>query len=363
MNRLALGIIGVVFAFIALPVLAQDPTVEDAIDFWKPHEGLWNATSETNGMTETGIFSFRRARNDKCFVLYSEGLGDTPVQQLQGYDPVAKKFVAWGFTADGSCWQQTISVDGLKSKMKLAAGIGGNWESRVSTKDGTTKTTTSRWSFCEVTDNQLVIAWTDIEEGNYSQPDSKLTLVRKLDQSLRSLPRPSVSSIDFQGITADDYVEFWKPLRGSWQLLDEYGGKKVTQTWRIRLGRNGKCLLTDYESDGKSVRQTIDGYDPGTKKWTFAGFNADGSYDVQTVTFADMKKGKRLDKGIIGTFDMKGYFKDGKTMTATSQSACTKFGDKRIVITWTDVKEDGKQIADGRYTLERQPATERRPRQ
>ena len=318
MNRLVLGFLGVVFVLFALPALAQEPTVEDAIDFWKPHEGLWNATSETNGKTETGIFSFRRARNDKCFLLYSEGLGDTPVQQLQGYDPVAKKYVAWGFTADGSCWQQTISVDGLKANMKLAAGIGGKWESRVSTKDGTTTTTTSKWSFPVVTENQLVIVWSDVKEGDKTLPDSKLTMERRADQSLRSLPRPSVSPIDFQGITADDYVEYWKPLRGSWQLLDEYGGKKVTMTWRIRPARNGKCLLTNYESEGKSVRQTIDGYDPGTKKWTFAGFNADGSYDVQTVTFADMKKGKRLDKGLIGTFDMKGFSKDGKTTTATS---------------------------------------------
>jgi hypothetical protein len=363
MNRLVLGFLAVVFVLFALPALAQDPTVEDAIDFWKPHEGLWDGTYDTNGKIEKGIFSFRRARNDKCFLIYAEGLGGTPVQQLQGYDPVAKKFVAWGFTADGSCWQQTISVDGLKAKMKLAAGIGGKWESRVSTKDGTTTTTTCKWTFPEVTENQLVIVWSDVKEGDKTLPDSKLTMLRRADQSLRSLPRPSVSTIDFQGITADDYVEYWKPLRGSWKLLDEYGGKSVTQTWQIRLARNGKCVLTDYLSDGKSVRQTIDGYDPGTKKWTFAGFNADGRYDCQTVTIVDMQKGKRLDKGIIGTFDMKGYSTDEQTTTATSTSTCTEFGDKRIVLTWTDVKENGKPITDGRYTLERLPENERRPRQ
>ncbi len=173
MNRLVLGLVGAAFVLFALPALAQEPTIEDAIDFWKPHEGLWNGTSETNGKTETGIFSFRRARNDKCFLLYSEGLGDTPVQQLQGYDPVAKKFVAWGFTADGSCWQQTISVDGLKAKMKLAAGIGGKWESRVSTKDGTTTTTTCNWSFPEVTEDTH---WSDCRKTNAVR-DSKPTVV------------------------------------------------------------------------------------------------------------------------------------------------------------------------------------------
>ena len=31
-----------------------------------------------------------------------------------------------------------------------------------------------------------------------------------------------------------------------------------------------------------------------------------------------------------------------------------------MVLTWTDVKEDGKPIADGKYTLERLPENERR---
>ena len=163
-------------------------------------------------------------------------------------------------------------------------------------------------------------------------------------------------------LTADDYIEFWRPLAGVWKGVIESGGKSMDTLWRARLARNQKCFVTYATGGDTPALQTIDGYDPGTGKWTFAGFDADGSYRLATIEFADMKKGKHLDKGVIGIFEMKKYSNDGKLTTSSSVMSCTEFAEDRIVLTWSDAKEDGKPVPDRKTVLKRQPERSRRTR-
>jgi len=126
-------------------VLAEEPTIEDYTTFWRPVLGSWKMTNDTDGKITTGTFKFRIAPNKKCVLLYHGGEGEPFTQQLQGYDPVAKKLVAYGFSDNGNFQIQTIGIDGFKKGMKAAKGVGGDWELKVFASDGTTTTSTSKW--------------------------------------------------------------------------------------------------------------------------------------------------------------------------------------------------------------------------
>lgn len=335
---------------------AQELTADDFLEFWQPHEGVWQSTYETEGKSEPCTFSFIRARNGKCFLLYATGLGGAPVQQLQGYDPVGKKTVAWAFTGDGSCWLQTIEIDGMKKGMKLSAGVGGTWESRVSTKDGKTSTTTEKWSCTHADENKLVIAWSEAKKDGQPQPDARIIHVRQPDQRERRRGgRPGG-----QSQAGNDYVEFWRPLVGSWKSSIEEGDKALAATWRVRLSRNNMCLLTFFESEGVPSWASIDGFDPGTKKWTTAAFDSEGGYMLATIEFAEIPDGKSLGVGVIGKSEVKKSSPAGTITTATSLMACTEYDEKRAVFTESDRKADGEPASDRRIALERQPDRGRR---
>ena len=99
-------------------------------------------------------------------------------------------------------------------------------------------------------------------------------------------------------LTADDYIEFWKPLAGVWKGVVESDGKSMDTLWRARLARNQKCFIT-YATGGDSpAMQTIDGFDPVTKRWTVVGFDADGGFSIDAFELRDMQKGKRVGKGL-----------------------------------------------------------------
>ena len=74
---------------------------------------------------------------------------------------------------------QTIVVDGMKKGMRAAKGVGGSWELKVFGNDGTTTTTTSKWSFIEVDQKQVVMVWTDVNEDGNPKQDVKMSLERQ----------------------------------------------------------------------------------------------------------------------------------------------------------------------------------------
>ena len=160
--------------FIASTVSAQ-PTVEDYTSFWKPIVGNWKMTNDADGKITTGVFNFKISRNKKCVLLYHGGKDDPHTQQLQGYDPVAKKLVAYGFAETGHFQVQTIGINGMKKGMEADEGTGGDWEMKVFGKDGSTKTTTSKWKFTKMEKDKIVMVWYDIKSDDPDQP-SKLTM-------------------------------------------------------------------------------------------------------------------------------------------------------------------------------------------
>ena len=144
-------------------VSAEEPTIGDYTTFWRPSVGSWKMTIDADGEIITGTFKFRIAPNKKCCLLYLGGEGGPFIQQLQGFDPVAKKLVSHGFTETGDRWIQTFNIEGMKKGMKAATGVGGDWEKIVYGADGTTKTATSTWKFLQVEQNKIVMEWSNIK--------------------------------------------------------------------------------------------------------------------------------------------------------------------------------------------------------
>lgn len=106
--------------------------------------------------------------------------------------------------------------------------------------------------------------------------------------------------------------------------------------------------------------QTIDGYDPVAKKWTVAGFDADGSFYMGTTEFAEMKKDRRLGPGVIGTAEEKLFKTDGTTTIITSKLSCLELTENRVVLVWAERKENGQPKPDLKLTCERQLESERK---
>ena len=169
------------FCFLGIStVSAEEPTIGDYTTFWRPTVGSWKMTMDADGKINSGTFKLRIAPNKKCVLLYHGG-GDGPfTQQLQGYDPVAKKLVAYGFSENGNFQIQTIGIDGMKKGMKAATGVGGDWELKVFSVDGTTKTATSKWKFLKLEENKIVMEWSDIE-GNVDD-HKKLTMTLEREE-------------------------------------------------------------------------------------------------------------------------------------------------------------------------------------
>lgn len=187
MSRLlfAFGVVAIVFSAAVQIATAQGLTADDYIEFWQPMVGTWEGTFELNGETNPITFRFRISRNKKCILLYHEVAGKPGTQQLQAYNPVTKKEIAWGVDKDGNRQIQTIAIDGMAKGKRAAKGVGGSWELRVLRNDGTTSTTVSEWSFTQLDEKQSAMVWSNVVEDGVAKPDTKLTLERQPDGSRR----------------------------------------------------------------------------------------------------------------------------------------------------------------------------------
>jgi hypothetical protein len=153
--------------------------------------------------------------------------------------------------------------------------------------------------------------------------------------------------------TAEDYIKFHEPFLGAWKATVEVGGEAHVGTARWELAKNKKCFLVCLEVEGLPAVQVIMGYDPATKKWTQAGFDSDGTCLLATVEFADMRRGNALSKGQIGKWEKKRLSGDGATTFATETFSCTEMSKDRIVLVWSNRREQGKSLPDWKLTYER----------
>lgn len=162
-----------------------------------------------------------------------------------------------------------------------------------------------------------------------------------------------------QELTADDYVAFWENNVGTWKGTFEHDGKVNEITFRTRIASNKKCLLHSEVVDGLPGTQHLQVYDPVAKHEIDWCVDKDGQRIIQTIVIDGMKKGLKAAKGVGGSWEAKTFSNDGKTSTITCKWVFVEFDEKRSVMVWSDVKEDGVSKPDMKMVLERQP--ERQP--
>jgi hypothetical protein len=153
--------------------------------------------------------------------------------------------------------------------------------------------------------------------------------------------------------TADDYIELWKPLVGTWKKVVVVDGKTVEGTSLFTLSRTKKCLVTYSEGCLHPASEAIHGYDPVAKQWKVTSYDADGGYAVEVVTVKDMKKGKVLGPDYSTTSEMVRHSKDGKKTTISATVKYMAYGEDRIEAISTDRKEDGQSRPDMKFVMER----------
>ncbi|NLX99717.1 MAG: hypothetical protein GXY83_26775 [Rhodopirellula sp.] len=163
----------------------------------------------------------------------------------------------------------------------------------------------------------------------------------------------NASPAQSEELTADDYIQFWSPLEGSWETTIESQGKAIPGQWKGWLSPIKKCYVVHGEDGGYSPVYSVDGYDPVAKKWTATGFDADGSFFLATHEIVGMKKGKRLENGATTKGERKLFKTDGTTTTITLTAVCDECSKNRIVILFTDQKENGQPRPDEKWICER----------
>ncbi len=172
----------------------------------------------------------------------------------------------------------------------------------------------------------------------------------------------AVPSAVAQELTADDYVQFWRPIVGTWKGTFEIDGKTNPITFHFRIAPNKKCILLYDDSEGEPGTQQLQVYDPIAKHEIAWGVDKDGNRQIQKIVIDGMKKGMKAAKGVGGSWELQVFDNDGKTTTTTCKWSFAELDETHSVMVWSDVKEDGNPKPDTRMALERQPERSRRGR-
>ena len=181
MNRVMflLAVVGTAIFLTGSRTSAAEPTAEDYLAFCSPQVGTWTMTNEVGGKVETGTFRYRLSRNKTCYRATFEGGGFPAMEQIEGYDPVAKKGTMAGFDAEGGFVLATVDVPQLKQRKVMGVGVLGNWQEKRFGPDGKTTTSTSTLSCTEVSRERIVFIWSNRKEDGKPLPDFKMTLERQ----------------------------------------------------------------------------------------------------------------------------------------------------------------------------------------
>jgi hypothetical protein len=113
--------------------------------------------------------------------------------------------------------------------------------------------------------------------------------------------------------TPDDYLRFFTPFMGDYTVKCKIGDNVADSTWSGRLSSTGRGFVCK----GGAVLQyaafeTVDGYDPSTKKWKSSGITGTGEHGV---TFLETDAASL--RGKAATFQMEQTLAkpDGSTET------------------------------------------------
>lgn len=165
-------------------------------------------------------------------------------------------------------------------------------------------------------------------------------------------------------VTADEltpaiYIDFLKPFEGSWKMKESSDGEVTEGVWTVKCAPTGICFLTHGKSAESGLFQSIDGYDPATKKWTAVSFNSAGEFTLTRYDFLDVKKGVQFGEGSVARTEVEVYKNDGTKAIGGNRMTCLKCDDNGILLQFSERIGDGQPMPDSKLTLERQPEQKR----
>jgi len=95
----------------AASVVAEEPTAEDYMKFFKYLEGQWKTSGTLKGESFEGTWTAKRSPTGHCLDVCSTISGQPFDHFLHGYDPGAKCWRGCGFQADGAFIQLQARFD------------------------------------------------------------------------------------------------------------------------------------------------------------------------------------------------------------------------------------------------------------
>ncbi|MCR4412748.1 MAG: hypothetical protein NUV77_10025 [Thermoguttaceae bacterium] len=153
--------------------------------------------------------------------------------------------------------------------------------------------------------------------------------------------------------TADAYLDFFKPIVGQWTVKAKMGDKTAEGTFSATLSPTKRSLVCTGSAWFQfPAFQSIDGYDPESKKWKTSGFNAAGEHWV-TYYSADAES----LKGSQATFKVETIIAklDGTKDTWRAIDTIT-IGKGQWKSLWTSQTLNGEKQPDEEYIFVRREA-------
>lgn len=165
--------------FVGSASFAEEPTVDDYIEYNKAFLGKWKATIEEGDKVSSGTAEWKLGAGGKCFLMEITTEGHPAMQGLIGYNPRTKKMV---MTINNSLGGGSVArcemTDFAKGK-KLDVGQIGTWETREFSPDGKMTTGTETFHCLDASPNRIVVVFGDRKREGKTLPDFKLTYERE----------------------------------------------------------------------------------------------------------------------------------------------------------------------------------------
>jgi hypothetical protein len=161
-----------------------------------------------------------------------------------------------------------------------------------------------------------------------------------------------VSSVGADEPTAEDYIQYWQPIFGMWEMTTTVGDDVSVAKWTSRLSPTKRCFVTHESSEGLPEFHTIDGYDPELKCWKAVAFDSEGTHRIRLIR-CDMSNVKRLSKGATGESEEKSVSVDGTITNTTADFTCLAATKDRIVWLIENRKVNGAPQPDMKVVCER----------
>jgi hypothetical protein len=169
-------VLGSLLILTGFPVVAEEPSAEDYLTFFKPFVGEWTVKTKFGSETGECSFSLRLSPTSRCLEWEMGAVGEFPAtHSLDGYDGASKKWKGCAFDAAGDHWITYYATDAKSLKGKQATFDVEQIQAKV---DGTI----IRWRYKAIytmKPDEIKVVQTEQTRNGEKLPDFELVNLRK----------------------------------------------------------------------------------------------------------------------------------------------------------------------------------------